>query len=237
MNYPAGEHLLFTDNQPFIASILRWLNAFFPIEQNLIWFLPIILFGSYLLGAIFLSSLILKIGAKPWFAALSSAGIMLLSPQLVRLSGHYSLAYGFIIPLLFALVFRAWQNCEAKSWIPVLIMLYLVGFIHPYFTAMASLFVFLFRIVEQTGKRQLTSLKAWLNTFWISLGGMLLFQITLMLTDPVSDRPASPYGFLVYRATLSSIFMPVAQWYMNPIKGALPFLYKKYLIVKKFLKQ
>jgi hypothetical protein len=226
MNYPTGEHLLFTDNQPLIANILRWLNAFLPIEQNLIWLLPIILFGSYLLGAILLSNLILKTGTKPWFAALSSAGIMLLSPQLVRLSGHYSLAYGFIIPLLFVLVFRAWQSHAAKSWIPVLILLYLVGFIHPYFTAMASLFVFLFRIVAQISERQLKSLKAWANTFWIAFGGMLLFQMTLSLTDPITDRPASPYGFLVYRATLSSIFMPVAQWYMNPIKGALPFLYK-----------
>lgn len=227
MNYPEGEHLSFTDNQPLVANLLRWLNTFLPVSANLHWLLPVILWGSYLLGALALSSLISKIKMRPWFAALTSVGIVLLSPQLVRLSGHYSLAYGFVIPLLFLLVFNAWKKQSTKAWFAVIAMLFLVGFIHPYFSAMGSLFVFIFRLLEQLSTQQLKSLKAWAQTFAYSFGGMLLFQITLTLTDPVSDRPASPYGFLVYRATLSSIFMPVVQWYMNPIKALLPFLYKQ----------
>lgn len=227
MNYPKGEHLSYTDNQPLIANILRWFNHIFPISANLHWLLPFVLFGSYWVGAIALATIISKTNMRPWFAAITSVGIMLLSPQLVRLSGHYSLAYGFVIPLLFLLVFNAWKKNSFKAWLGVIALLFLVGFIHPYFSAMGSLFVFGFRVLEQLSSQKLKSMKSWIRTFVVSFGGMLLFQIALIITDPISDRPSSPYGFLVYRATLSSIFMPVVQWYMNPIKAVLPFLYKQ----------
>jgi hypothetical protein len=227
MNYPEGEHLSFTDNQPLVANVLRWFNFVFPVSANLHWLLPLILWGSYLIGALALSALISKTKIRPWFAALTSVGVVLLSPQLVRLSGHYSLAYGFVIPVLFLLVFNAWKKTSINSWLGVIALLFLVGFIHPYFSAMGSLFVFVFRLLEQLNSHQLKSVKAWVKTFAYSFGGILLFQIALTLSDPVTDRPTSPYGFLVYRATLSSIFMPVVQWYMNPLKAVLPFLFKQ----------
>jgi hypothetical protein len=194
MNYPEGEHLSFTDNQPLVANVLRWFNFVFPVSANLHWLLPLILWGSYLIGALALSALISKTKIRPWFAALTSVGVVLLSPQLVRLSGHYSLAYGFVIPLLFLLVFNAWKKTSINSWLGVIALLFLVGFIHPYFSAMGSLFVFVFRLLEQLNSHQLKSVKAWVKTFAYSFGGILLFQIALTLSDPVTDRPTSPYG-------------------------------------------
>lgn len=227
MNYPYGEHLLYTDNQPLIANVLRLLNHIFPIESHLLIILPLIIFSSYLFGALILSRIIHDTGVKPWFSALSSVGIMLLSPQLVRLSGHYSLSYGVIIPLVIGLMYSAYKNQSIKSWIALLIALYLSGFIHPYFIAMASMFVFAFRVVVQWDEHRMLKWKPWLQTVIFSFGAMVLFQLTIALTDSISDRPASPYGFLVYRATLSSIFLPVAQWYMEPISAIFPWLDKR----------
>lgn len=227
MNYPFGEQNLFTDNQPLIANALRFLNTFLPIETHLLVILPLIIFSSYLIGALILSRIIHDTGVKPWFAALSSVGIMLLSPQLVRLSGHYSLSYGFIIPLVIALLYSAYKSTAIKPWVALATTMYLSGFIHPYFIAMVSLFVFAFRVVLQWNDGQLRQWKPWMQTLIYSFGALVLFQLTIILTDSIGDRPASPYGFLVYRATLSSIFLPVAQWYMEPISAVFPWLDKR----------
>ena len=227
MNYPTGEHLMFTDNQPLIANTLKWLDSFFPIAENLHWLLPIFTFISFWIAALIIGNLVTKTGIHHALTAIISVGIVLLSPQLIRLSGHYSLSYAFVIPLVFALCYQLFLNWNWKTAGVLMLSLFLSGFIHPYLLAMSSLFVLLFFLTRTMASSDRNNWMEWMKAFAISIGPLILFQVVLKITDPVEDRPEAPYGFLIYRATLSSLFMPTELWYMNPIKAVFPFLFKR----------
>ena len=206
MNYPFGEHVMYTDNQPLLAAFLKILNWVFPIADNLSFLLPIILLLSFLGGAYFLFKILQTAGGPDWFSILASIGIIFLSPQWMRLKGHYSLAHGIIIPLM---LFAAWKFYSTKSkwWLAIIPLL--AGFIHPYFLVMLSLFAGVYLVLMLVKNGQLLKFKAWLYAVLIPAIPLIVFQGLMWMTDTVGDRPDVPYGYLFYRATLSSVFIPL----------------------------
>jgi hypothetical protein len=49
-----------------------------------------------------------------------------------------------------------------------------------------------------------------------ALAPLILFRGWLFLTDPITDRPPNPYGFFVFTASLTSVFLPV----VSPLREA-----------------
>lgn len=209
MNYPYGEHVVYTDNQPLVSNTLKILDAVFPVSENLHLLLPVLIFLSFLAGAWCLFLLVSKTGAPRWFSIPASVGIMLLSPSLIRIGGHYSLAYGVIIPLHFLLLFRVLGRNRPVDWLYVALWPFLAAFIHPYFLVMLSLSTACVMLADRLRMRQWPQWKWLLKVLALTLLPILFFQGIMALTDPVWDRPAAPYGFLVYRATWASVFLPL----------------------------
>lgn len=220
MNYPHGEHVLYTDNQPLVANALKALSVFFPVGRMLHWLLPALILLSYLLGGWCLWRIMLRAHAPNWFAAFAATGIMLLSPQLIRLGGHYSLAYAAVIPVLLFLLMGALESSSLKKWLWVVGWIFLSAFLHPYFLIMQSLFVLCLLAFKTIADGRW---KAWWRPLVVGLGPILLFQLVMWLTDPVTDRPTTPYGFMHYRATWASVFLPLEYDYYKAldIGGAL----------------
>lgn len=220
MNYPFGEHVMYTDNQPLLAAVLKMLNWVFPIADHLTFILPIILLLSFMVGAYFLFKILQSTGGPDWFSILASIGIIFLSPQWMRLKGHYSLAHGIIIPVM---LFAAWKFYETRSkwWLAVLPIL--AGFIHPYFLVMLSLFAGCYLLIMMIKDLEFFNVKTWVYTLLIPLIPLVVFQTFMWLTDSVSHRPDVPYGYLIYRATLPSVFIPLdlphGAWFYKNIEG------------------
>ena len=135
----------------------------------------------------------------------------LLAPQIFRISGHYALAYSFVIPL--AIWFWLWQQQKPsyKKDLVIGLSIALASLIHFYFFALMAFGLVLAHLVNfLTPKRPLP--KQFIFSF---LGQIVLpfflLQVWLALTDSVTDRPNSPYGFLAYRAFWESIFLPVGK--------------------------
>ncbi|NQV51874.1 MAG: hypothetical protein HQ500_01760 [Flavobacteriales bacterium] len=213
MNYPYGEHLVFTDGQPLVGMALWFLDIFLPIADWLPWLLPLLLIASFYWGGLLLFRILSGEGGTLWFSALLATGIMLLSPQWFRLGGHYSLAHGIVIPLV---IYSLWKWTKGYwSYRPLMVLIFLSGFIHPYFAAMTAGLAFCFLIVQQMINGAALNRKTWATTLAIPLSPLLLFQALLWLTDPVTDRPENPYGYLIYRATWRSILAPANEHYAS----------------------
>lgn len=208
MNFPWGEHVLFTDNQPLVSNSLKLISEFTPFDLSGHFALVILVFLSFALGGWCLSDVSIRLGSPPWFAVLASVGIMLLSPQWMRFSGHYSLAYGGIIPFCIWLLYHA-STKGGIWWILASVWVLATGFVHPYFLLMLTLLLVCFLTLQLWKSSATERSKLLIKSALISLSPIVVFQTIMWITDPVQDRPDSPFGFILYRSTWSSILLPL----------------------------
>ena len=214
MNYPYGEHVIYTDNQPLITWILKFVEVhLFPVSDRVPAIFNWLMIFS-LLGCMWWMFLILRRCKLPdWYAIPVAILISALSPQIHRIVGHYALSYAFLIPMWWYLLL---QHEDTKyKWLNLLLIIgsiTLAGFLHAYHLLIGSMFAFAF-----LGLRSRHFWKTNKSRFAKELGIAVLvfvipvicFQAFVSLTDPFEGRPSFPYGFFKYRATLASIFLPV----------------------------
>jgi len=209
MNYPFGEHVVFTDNQPVISLLLSWLDELLPVWPQAVGIFNLLLFLSVPCCAL----LLYRIGRHYYlpkaYAVAVALLITFLSPQLYRFSGHYALAYLVFVPWLWWWLIR---QSAAKSllrwWLVWTAGVSLFGLIHVYFILMGVVMTLAYQLVDQLIYGVKPRWKNLLLATAPALLPLLLFKLFLALTDAVADRPASPYGFFTYKAYWESLFMP-----------------------------
>jgi hypothetical protein len=207
MNYPYGEHVVFADAQPLLSNIVKLLGL-----GN--WTVAIVNYALIL--SIFLTGWLLFRILNGWqvnayWSAISAAAVTMLSPQLIKINGHYALAYTFFVPLIWylSLRFHAKPSTLRSAWIALAV--FLMGWMHPYFVMIAAVFLTAFWAFQSTLTWRSSSF--WFKAMHFALQVILpvaLFTISLKLTDSVTDRPANPYGIDEYVATWSTILLPIA---------------------------
>lgn len=202
MNYPEGEHVIYTDNQPLISNLLKAVGG------SADW-LPSLVFFSMLIGGWFLFRLIDFEGSIWWFSILASLGIVFLSPQLLRLGGHYSLAYVGVIPTFLYIVHMESQKHSILYSCLAALFVLLSGFIHPYFMVMLVLYWICIAITDQIALVKKFEPVSFFKSLGFPIASLILFRLIIFVSDPVIDRPANPYGFIHYSATWSSVFLPI----------------------------
>lgn len=213
MNYPFGEHILYTDNQPIVAGILSWIhNNIAPISDYTVGILNSLVYLSLVITMLLLFRIQRKIGIVWWMAIPGALLIGMMSPQIHRFAGHYALAYTLVIPLIWLLVIRVIEAPE-KWWRGISLSLTMVflAWIHAYYLLMGVLLCLAFALVLILQNRKSLS-SQWKAPSILGSAGilaLLIFQIILLLTDDIADRPANPFGFLDYKASWNSIFVPI----------------------------
>ena len=211
MNYPYGENVVFTDNQPIIAWLLKFLSIFFPFIINHIHaYLAGVIFFSVVISAFFLYKTLIEFEVSELHAALFGSLIALLSPQIVRLHGHYALGYTCFIPILLFLLVRYFKtNGRLKVFFFITSTLTFFAFIHIYYLAMGSFFVLLIACVFSLSK--ISEIKKHIRFIgFLFISAVIPFFILksyLLLTDHVNDRPHSPWGFVSSRSTVADILL------------------------------
>lgn len=211
MNYPYGESVFFTDNQPLLTNSVKWFsNNMIDIRSNMVGIINLSMILSILIAAIFLFLLFAELGTAWWYGALASVGICMLSPQIGRMSGHFSLAYLFWIPLMLYLIVRF---SKKESWALSLLISF-VGFLAAsmqlYFLGFYGfLLIFYWLQARNWFKENMrVRLIALIHLFIQACLPFIFLEIIMILTDPVSDRTTHPYGFLIYLAHPVSVFLP-----------------------------
>ena len=209
MNYPFGESIFFLDSNPTLAKFIKLL----PLEleskksisigiYNLLMLLSIPLSGVLL----FNTGIELKLNRLGAFC--SAVGLSLLTPTLLRMTGHFSLSLSFFIPLAILLSIQ-WFKYYRKRTLFYFFASSIVSYgIHPYLGMIMSSIIICFTI-----SHALTSPKYWINkehlyALFTGFLPLVLFYILVSKTDTHLGRTDNPYGFLVYRAYPLDLVIP-----------------------------
>lgn len=214
MNYPFGEHLVFTDGQPLFTRILKvFQNWGIPVADHLPAIFNILMFASVCIGALLLYSIARLYRLPEGFAILVSVVIACLSPQLHRFAGHYALSYVFVVPLFWYLTLKLFPEKgipNVKALPGLILALYLTSLIHVYYLMIGCLWVLAYVLVYAINYRK--NSQKWRRAMILGLGAslipLLLFKIFLWVTDPIQDRPSNPYGFFSHVTYWEGIFLP-----------------------------
>jgi hypothetical protein len=210
MNYPYGEHVIYTDGQPLFGFLFGWL----PIKGYEVGLLNMIMYLSILLAAFLVWKILITLKVSNWTAAAGTIGIVLLSPQFYRLGGHYALSIMWVIPLVLYQLIKLWDSdAVVKRSVLLSVTIFTLFFIHPYLGLMSLVFSVI-TILIYLLVRQFHWKKA-LGTLLIIGCSAILFKLTLSLTDTHLNRTEKPHGLFEHYALAETVFLP----YFSPFKS------------------
>jgi len=194
MNYPYGEHIVYTDGQPLLSVILdHFKNVSAGDALTVMWWLIDL---SYVLAIVFIYRTLTHFRVGPLVAMIFAGLITIFSPQLFRIQGHYALSYTCIIPMVFYWLVLYHERVRMRYVVYLFVAGCLSAFLHLYYIAMMLIwiigyslgyFIFIKATLRQKVKHVLP----------LFLGIICVFAVVslvMKLTDPVTDRPASPYN-------------------------------------------
>jgi hypothetical protein len=221
MNYPYGEHVIYTDNQPLLAFALRWLDRHvFDMDPHVTGTVNMLLLLSLYLAVLITYLLLRRWGVGRWWALGSSMCISFLSPQLLRFHGHFALGYIFFFPLLLLLMDLLVRDTR-RRWLWGLlscVFITMISLIHMYFLLLSLVVVTAYLIFWWWYHREE---KNFIKTALPWLGAMIVIPAVFLLglramTDPVQDRPAEPWGIDAHLVNFKTTFFP----FMPPMDKA-----------------
>ncbi len=209
MNYPFGEHINYPDLQPLISNVMRLLKALgLPVAEHAVGFINVVALLGLALTPVVLYAILRRTRLPVWYAGLTALLIGFMSPQIERLGGHMALSYACFVPFSWYCLIRIQEAPLRTKWYIVFsTSSLLMAGTSAYFLACASFFALAHALVLSWQLR-----RPWPVLWRLAVAAvvpLIGFRSWLWLTDPVTDRPETPYGFLVYLASPATVFTPV----------------------------
>jgi hypothetical protein len=211
MNYPHGEHIIYTDANVLLSTVLRPLYQQGLIEEgSLLSIYHSSIFISVLLGVLLLNAALRNYGIRPFLSGLAAIAVVSLSPQFERFTGHFTLSYLWYLPFTIWIVSklditpsRHFQH--VLLWCAVTICVF---FIHPYAGLLTSGILIMYIVFRMFSVfKAPPKFRTWLMSLALSVIPVIGFMSFMSLTDTVDGRSDHPQGFFHYYATPWSVFM------------------------------
>ncbi len=220
MNYPYGENFIFTDSQPPLSFTLKLFSNLFPSIKNIdIAIMHLFIFLSFIFSIFLFFKIFEFYKLNFFFSIIGAWAIVLLSPQFMRIYGHYSLSYLFVYPLVLYFLINTKNSLKSNT---IIFATTVFGFfMHPYmglslflFTSLTGFFKFIFT-------KKYTIKQFAINFSLQSLLPILIFYIVLIFIDTHTNRSTNPAGLYYYHSYLKTIFIAS----FEPVKS----LYKTFI--------
>jgi hypothetical protein len=215
MNYPYGDQVFFTGCQPLVTNSIKLISKVIDISDYTVGIINIIMLFSVFFCALCLYWIFKHLKLPFLYSAIVAIGISFLSPQIFRLSCHYSLTYQFAIPLFLLLLLKFEEHPTLKkSFLISLLVFFMAGtqfYFLGFFSVLAA-FYWAHSFFSKTinfGNVKFTGL----HVFIQFVLPFLILQLLNHLTDSVQDRTAYPWGYLTYYANLAGVFYPTGKLY------------------------
>lgn len=203
MNYPFYEHMVYTDGHPLLSWIVKSLG----LADYGIGILNFLMLISFPVCAVFLYKILHHYGVKEWWSIAAAVAIAFMSPQVYRMTGHFSLSYVFAIPMLWWLIIKSLKGKPIFWSIIILVYVLIFFFTHPYLGMILCFFSLFFWLVNLFWNRE--KWKKYLVYIFIQvLMPIVIFQGLVALTDTHENRVGQPAGFFDYYASWKSVFVP-----------------------------
>jgi hypothetical protein len=219
-NYPYGEMAFFADCQPMISIPVKLLSKVgLDFRPNIVGIVNLSMLLSIVIAAIFICLIFMEMGVSWWFAAIASVGICMLSPQIGRLPGHFSLSHLMWLPMLIWLLLKFNKKKSYTLSVIIGLITFLAAGMHMYFFAIFG-FLFLFYWVYCLADKQMNvrSYEWMLHLFLQFILPLILVQLLVGSNDSITDRTTHPWGFYTYTARPATIFLPIHKPYATILK-------------------
>lgn len=231
MNYPYGENIIYTDNQPILAMTLRWIDRHITdIDRHVVGTLNMLLLISIYLSFLILYFLLRRWDIGKWWSLGAAACITFMSPQLWRFHGHYGLGYVFYIPLMILLLDLLLRG-KSRQWIWAIALgclTIITSLTHMYFLLFSSVVIFtvtFFWWIYNRKDRAVVKRMLPLLLGALILPGLFLVGLRKW-TDPIQDRPTEPYGIdnhtITFETTFFSFIPPFDKTWERVLKTEKP---------------
>jgi hypothetical protein len=209
MNYPYGDLFQFTDGNLPLANTLKFLGNSEPERSALAIYNLSVIF-SLALGVLLLSLIFIKLGITGWVNVLFSLAIMLMNPQLIRLTGHLTLAYSWVIPayILFYLNYRTARH-SVRNGLLLVLMTFILLWVHPYLAIIPSGLILIalgFDMLYALKRKE--AKEKTIIAMLASILPIVLYMGWIKAMDTASGRSTRPFGFFEYRAEIETVFAP-----------------------------
>jgi hypothetical protein len=211
MNYPYGEHFLYTDCHPVFATFLKYLasNSDF-FSDHSIGILNFAMIFSIFLTFFICYFLLREFSINRWLSLLFSIGITTLSPQIFRMEGHLALSYSIAVPLSWLLIIKSLKKPENPAYSIILFINNLFWlFIHVYLGVIILFFLTLIvagKYIFEKNRWKLTP--HFLRMISVVFVPVIIFYFFTVLTDTHTGRTNNPSGFFLYNAEFDDVFLP-----------------------------
>jgi len=209
MNYPEGEHVMFTDGFFPVVAVIKVLKPIVDLSDYTHGIINGIILLSFIVAVFFLFRIFQELKINEWAAAVAAPLLVFMSPQVMRIPGHYSLALLFFIPLMIYLILKYYQRQRWKYIIWAGVAVLLCSLCHLYYFAMAGILtggVVLYLILFD--RKNISVLQSLKFLFFAVILPYILIFLMMKITDSVDDRSAYPYGFMVYKTQWEGLFLP-----------------------------
>ena len=213
MNYPYGEHVIYTDNQPILALVLGWIDRHVAdLNGHVVGTLNMLLLLGFYAGILLTYALLRRWGIGRWWSLAAAACIILLSPQLWRFQGHFGLAWMCFFPGFFLLLDKTVRG-PGRAWPWALgtgAAIVAMSLSHMYFLLLCGLSGLAWIVFYGWFDRKTPGTRSRLVTagvLGIMLPGMFLVGLR-KFTDPVKDRPTAPWGIDAHIVDAGTTFFP-----------------------------
>jgi len=194
MNYPYGEHIVFTDGIPLLSVFFASIgNVSVHTALAVLWWLVGL---SYVLSVVYVYKTLLRFHIVPLYAMVFAGLISILTPQMICLRGHYAMAFTCIIPMLFYWSLAYHERRGIKYCAYVFIMGCLAAFLHPYYAGLILIWVAAYSFWYLVLHRDTIAHKVkHLAPFFLAGAAVsAVVMATIRLTDHATDRPQTPYA-------------------------------------------
>ncbi|MCC7245928.1 MAG: hypothetical protein IT269_09630 [Saprospiraceae bacterium] len=211
MNYPYGEHVLFTDNQPLLcSSIMWWSRHVKDVRGEAVGIINSFQAISLLLGVFFMFLLFRKLHMPVWYSGLAAIGIIFMSPQILRFDVHFALSHTWFFPALLFLLCRYEERSSRRyQSLHIGLLVFIGAQFHFYFFGMAALFLGFYTVYQIVqDPRAINITRRVSHLIMMIILPFVLLNVWLHWADFVHDRPANPYGFTNYIGRWEGVFLP-----------------------------
>jgi hypothetical protein len=215
MNYPYGEHVFFTNNQPLISNTIKFISHnIIDISDYTLGILNFMMLFCLVITPLIIYLILTGVGVGRLVSSLASVGITYLSPQIDRFGGHFNLSYVCAIPLMIYLLMRFFRKPGFSLSILIFLTVMAGALSHFYFYGFFGVLILFFYGAYLAGNEKIFPNKyLWAVHLFLQLILPFLILQAFYITDHVTDRPGYPWGFLYYRAYPQSIFLPLNKPY------------------------
>jgi len=213
INYPYGEHLQYDNTHPFHSVVFKFVDKFVDVSPYGVAILNLMMIFALALAVPFIFLILRYYKLPVWYSFIVALIILFLSPQLDRIKGHFEMVYLYFIPMYWYFLLKFRKGKRPWLWAVLLISTGVIGgFTSAYFAAFFSIFLFSVLLADLWFKRK--NLKEYIRPgitlFIMAVMPLIIVKGVVGITDWANDRPFNPWGFYVFHANISSIFMPTS---------------------------